>query len=587
MLDSRVYRAAFLPVLLAVIVAAFALGERPRPIGTTLAPEAFDPVRAGAVLRSLAGRFPDRRPGGPGDAGLAAEVERTLRGDGFDVRLHRIGADTVDGERTLTTVVGERAGRDNRRIVVVAQRDAAGRPGLAELSGTAALLELSRLFRGRATRRTLTLVSTSGATGGQAGARRLVDQLPGPIDAVLVLGDLASSPIRQPIVVPWADDGGMAPLRLRRTVEDALRVETGIEGGSPRALAQLARLGVPLTLTSQGPIDARGVPAVTVQASGERGPASGAGVSPDRFEGLGRGVLRSISALDNGPDVEPGPRPYLVVQRRLLPSWTVRLLAGLLLLPAVVAAIDGLARVRRRRRPVLPWIRWLLAGALVFAATASLVRLLGLTGLLPSPPGPADPDALPVEAVGLLVPPLVLALLLVLRPSIAAALRAPRGVDADSVPGAAAALAVVLALLAVAVWVVNPFTALLLAPAVHLWLLAAVPEVRTSRAVSVGLVGLGVVPFALVAAYYAQAFGLDPLELVWMFVVLLSGGYAGAPGMLVWSALLACGLGAGLIALAKRPREDVPEDVAPVSTRGPASYAGPGSLGGTESALRR
>jgi hypothetical protein len=41
---------------------------------------------------------------------------------------------------------------------------------------------------------------------------------------------------------------------------------------------------------------------------------------------------------------------------------------------------------------------------------------------------------------------------------------------------------------------------------------------------------------------------------------------------------------AGVIVLASRqPR---PEQ-APVTVRGPASYAGPGSLGGTESALRR
>ena len=42
MLDTRLYRAAFVPLVLALLVAAFALGERPRPIGTTLAPDAFD-----------------------------------------------------------------------------------------------------------------------------------------------------------------------------------------------------------------------------------------------------------------------------------------------------------------------------------------------------------------------------------------------------------------------------------------------------------------------------------------------------------------------------------------------------------------
>ena len=48
-------------------------------------------------------------------------------------------------------------------------------------------------------------------------------------------------------------------------------------------------------------------------------------------------------------------------------------------------------------------------------------------------------------------------------------------------------------------------------------------------------------------------------------------------------------LGASAISIAiRRPRPDrpTPEDV-PVTVRGPINYAGPGSLGGTKSALRR
>jgi hypothetical protein len=54
MLDTRVYRAAFVPAVLALLVAAFALAGRPRPIGTTLAPDAFDGRRAFATLTELA-----------------------------------------------------------------------------------------------------------------------------------------------------------------------------------------------------------------------------------------------------------------------------------------------------------------------------------------------------------------------------------------------------------------------------------------------------------------------------------------------------------------------------------------------------
>ncbi|MBI5105178.1 MAG: hypothetical protein HZB46_09390 [Solirubrobacterales bacterium] len=67
MLDPRLYRAAFVPVLLAVMVVAFSLQARPRPIGTTLAPDAFDGTKAGQTLDELAAAFPRRVPGDAAD----------------------------------------------------------------------------------------------------------------------------------------------------------------------------------------------------------------------------------------------------------------------------------------------------------------------------------------------------------------------------------------------------------------------------------------------------------------------------------------------------------------------------------------
>jgi hypothetical protein len=55
---------------------------------------------------------------------------------------------------------------------------------------------------------------------------------------------------------------------------------------------------------------------------------------------------------------------------------------------------------------------------------------------------------------------------------------------------------------------------------------------------------------------------------------------------MVWSCILGCGLAAILVVLRKQREPGGPGD-GPVSIRGPLSYAGPGSLGGTTSALRR
>ena len=60
--------------------------------------------------------------------------------------------------------------------MILAHRDASARGAEAELSGTAALLELARVFAARETQRTIVLVSTSGGSGGDAGAADFVAQ---------------------------------------------------------------------------------------------------------------------------------------------------------------------------------------------------------------------------------------------------------------------------------------------------------------------------------------------------------------------------------------------------------------------------
>ena len=177
MLNGRLYRAAFLPFVFALAIAAFSLTGRPSPLHTTLAPDAFEGQRAFSELTSLAAQFPDRRPGSRGDQALGAYVARALRGlggtagGGFTVRTRHFTAQTIDGERALTTVIATRPGSTGARpIVILAHRDAPSAGARAELSATAALLELARVFAARETQRTIVLVSTSGGTGGDAGA---------------------------------------------------------------------------------------------------------------------------------------------------------------------------------------------------------------------------------------------------------------------------------------------------------------------------------------------------------------------------------------------------------------------------------
>ena len=82
MLNGRLYRVAFVPFVLALAVAAFSLTARPRPLTSTLAPDAFEGAPALAELKSLAAEFPSRRPGSPGDEALATKIAQTLKGLG-------------------------------------------------------------------------------------------------------------------------------------------------------------------------------------------------------------------------------------------------------------------------------------------------------------------------------------------------------------------------------------------------------------------------------------------------------------------------------------------------------------------------
>src|SRR5918998_1444915 len=127
MLDPRIYRAALVPCVLVTGVVAFSLQDRPRPIVTTLSPQAFTGTRTFREVQRLAARFPDRRPGSAADAELAERIAAAFRRDGFPtVRVRRFEAQTIDGRRTLATVVAHRPGRLRRGIVIVAHRDAAG-----------------------------------------------------------------------------------------------------------------------------------------------------------------------------------------------------------------------------------------------------------------------------------------------------------------------------------------------------------------------------------------------------------------------------------------------------------------------------
>jgi Peptidase family M28 len=649
-LNGRIYRAAFLPLLFALVIAGFSLTGRTAPLSSSLAPDAFEGARAFATLEALAKKFPERRPGSTGDRELAAYVAQTLRGlgsaakGGFAVSTRGVRAQTIEGERTLTTVIAQRPGTTGGApIVILAHRDAAGRGAEAELSATAALLELARVLAASVTQRTIVLVSTSGGSGGNAGAAdfaahagELVDaagagagaggsagsgegtsgeRQPGgggsgrPIDAALVLGDLAGTRTSGPLVASFSASAGSAPALLQSTVVAAVAQQAGGATSAPGTLTELAHLAFPLTGGEQGPLGARGLPAVLVGVGGELPPPAGEPVSAARLEALGRGALSAVYALDGGPEIGGGEangtlETGLPIQQKAIPAWALRLLVAALLAPALAVLGDGLARLRRRRVPVGRWVVWALACALPFLICAVFAMLLGSLGAIAAPRPSVSEAALPFDGHALeavLASALVLVLAWLAWPALMRRLALPVRPRTDA---AALGMLLVLGGLTVVVWAFDPLTALLLLPALNLWLVLAAPPavwgaggrgVGGGRAQALALVALGVVPLALLVAFYAHQLGLGLGGVAHTALLLFAGGRIGLAGAVLWSVAFGCLAAALLVALAPsevggddfgEPQE-WPDDREPIKIRGPLSYAGPGSLGGTESALRR
>ena len=586
MVDPRIYRASFVPALLALIVAMFSLGSRPAPRVSDLAPDAFSGVDAFADTRAFVERFPERTAGGPDDAALGDLVETRFRALGIETTRQRFFADVDGRDQELSNVIGRLRGRSDREVVLLAHRDSAGRPGAASASGTAVLLELAQALDSLDRSKTVVLVSTDGATADDAGARRFAEHHPDPgkVDVAFVLDDIGAASPRRPFVLPWATDSQRSSLETARTVEAALRRETGAHAGAESWPGQFSRFAWPLTLSEQGPLVRSGIDAVTLTARGElpRGPGADttAGVSVDRLTRFGRAGFAAALAFDSPRFRRAEPNRDLTMGRNVLPAWSLALLAAALVVPALVAAVDAVARARRRRAPVGEWMVWTLGGGLAFGLVALAAFVFELVGWLPASSEEAVAPAT-APSLGEALPPL-LALAALFAVGWVAVRRLIGGAEwlPDPASGAAA-VALLLSAQVLVLCFLNPYTGLLLVPAAHLSLLAALPAHPRRRLLASALIVAALALPVLALTYYGTRLdlGLSLDSYALMLVTAFSGSIASA----VLGSLLAGTLASAAIVTLRAERRESPA----VTVRGPVTYAGPGSLGGTESALRR
>jgi len=304
-------------------------------------------------------------------------------------------------------------------------------------------------------------------------------------------------------------------------------------------------------------------------------------------------VLQSINALDSGGEVGAA-KPYLLYAGKVVPAWAIRLFVLALMLPVFGATIDGLARAHRRGQSLTRWTVWVLSSSVPFAlalGVAVIAQPIGLIGR--APPAPVAAGVVPLHSGGsvtLALLAIVIALsFYAFRPLVIRRAGIPRAdLDlTDPAPrgAAGAALLLVMCAVAFATWLTNPFAAALIVPALHLWMWVVDPEVRLRGIVTVALLLAGLAAPVLVILYYAHALDLGPLEVAWNLLLMLAGGHVKGLVALEWSVMLGC-VASVLVIAVRGQREPRAEDL-PITVRGPITYAGPGSLGGTESALRR
>ncbi len=560
MVDFRLYRLAFLPALLAVIVAMFSLEGAPDPLEPVTPPSTFEGDRAAAVARQIATVAPERAPGSEGDAAVAALVaDRFEDVPAGAVSEQRFEASFEGEDVSLRNVLLTLPGDPGATIVIAAPRDSARGPGTASsAAATGILVELANALR-VSHEKTYVLASTSGSAAGAAGARALVENLPerDSIAAVVVISQPGSQARKPPHVVTSSSGERSGSVQLELSAESAVEAQTGAPPSEESPFLQLARLAIPSGLGDQAPLIADGIDAVAISSAGERPLTDGgepADLSTESVDDFGRAAQSTVAALDVAV-AEPihGPTTQIELGDNLVPGWALAALALALILPAGVAAVDACARAGRQGLAIGAALAWAAARSLPFIGALAALYALAIVGAIPRPEFPFDPG---LYGVGTRA---ATAFVLIAGAGAASAwLLRSRGVTARRAPapvicgiGALAATA------AAAVWLANPYLALLAAPLAHAWLPLAGVASRPRRTIAVAATALACLP--LVGAVIAVARELDlGLEAPWTFVLMIADGQIGLLTMLGLCFL--AGVVAGVVALALGHPGEVPAD---------------------------
>src|SRR6266542_1572659 len=553
--SARLYRGTWLLVGIPLLVAAFSVHKaEPLPLPQPALPPSFDRVGALALATELAQLYPDRAPGTAGALGAAGWLRMQLAPYGLKVVADRFDAVLPGrGREPLVNQLVTVPGRSPDEIVVMAHRDDEGTgPGANDnASGIATLIELARSYgtpvaapqaRAVSPLHTLVFVATDCGAFGALGTRRFARTHRGHVLAAIDLAALAGS--GPPRLVLTGTEPRLAASGIVETASQRVLDQAGRRPQRPGALAQLIDLAFPFTLDEQGPLLARGLPALTLTSGAERPPPPFAD-QPDRLDSvrlaeLGGAAQQLLRWLDSGAELAPGTASYLYFGPRILPGWAIEVVLIAALVPFLVTAVDLYARCRRRHIALAPALRSYRSRVGFWLWTAAIFLFFTLTGVWPDAPKvplpPSAPPGTDWPVIGLAGLGLLSGLgwlvarerLLPRRPSSAS----------EELAGTSAAL-LALAVVALLVVATNPFALLFLLPSVHAWLW--LPQFRRHPLwVRAALLAAGLLGPLLLVGSLALRYDLG-LDAPWYLAELAATGYVKLPAVAIAVGWLAAG----------------------------------------------
>jgi hypothetical protein len=547
-INPRIYRLGFLPAIVALVIVMFSVQSQPEPLELPTTPGVFEAGPAARTARTIAEMAPERPPGSEGDSAIADLVaERFSAIQGGEISEQSVDADFEGVGVELRNVILTLPGESERQVLLFAHRDSPEGPGYASsAAATATLIETAESFGGSRHSKTLVFVSTSGGSDGASGARAFVEDYPERelIDGAIVVEQPGASHPSPPHVLPWSVDARSTSIQLTLSAHAAVAEQIDAEQKQEGLFGSLMRLAVPSGLGEQGVLIANGIDAVGISADGERplpvsedGPDS---LSAPALGDYGRAALSLLITLDQTTEpLEHGPGTYVTIGDNLIPGWSIALFAICLLLPAALAAVDATARSWRRGEGRPRDLGWVATRSLPFLAALLLAYVLALTGLAPRPEFPFDPGRYEVGwRAAVVIVCLLVAFALVW--TAIRALRVPRNSGRE---GLASATGVVLSAAVGVTWLLNPYLALLLVPAAHVWPAAIGTGGAARRAGIAVAVAVALIPPLLAVIDLAGRLDVG-LAIPWQILLMVTGGQIG-----FGSAVLLCLVAGGLVAM--------------------------------------